>query len=125
MLRNFRYLQNHSMPQRYIERCLEILRANPIVSEVYDVKAVAIGPDTYRFKAEILPDSNAISRLCMDSMNLDFEAQRIDGDKQMLVRCLFEFGDAYVRALGDQIDVIEKKIREEMPEIKYVDLETI
>ena len=39
------------------------------------------------------------------------------------MKFLVEFGDHVVEAIGDEIDRIEKKLRREIPQLKYIDIE--
>lgn len=56
-----------SIHPSYTDKVLRVLRESPIVSSVHDIKAVFLGPDAFRFKAEIVVNGQTLSRLFLAS----------------------------------------------------------
>ncbi len=119
--RNRRLLLGRS-PEVEREAAVEALRESPAVRTVLDTKATLIGPEQIRFKAEVEFDGRALAA--------DFLAERSAGELRALLESdealrgfLGEFADRIVERLGDEVDRIEARIREENPDVVHIDIE--
>ncbi|CEO96992.1 Proton-coupled zinc antiporter SLC30A9, mitochondrial [Plasmodiophora brassicae] len=65
--KNHEFLLGRSIHPSYTDKVLRVLRESPIVSSVHDIKAVFLGPDAFRFKAEIVVNGQTLSRLFLAS----------------------------------------------------------
>lgn len=124
MKRNYRYLHNRSMPEHYTTQCLQILEQSPIISSIHDVKAIAMGADRYRFKAEIVLDSLALKDLTLQRLDVNMSKLRMESESHTN-DFLQKYSDLFCVVIGDEIDRIEESIRSKMPEIRHVDIEPV
>jgi len=104
------------------QKVLGVLRDDPVVETVKDVKATVIGADSVRFKAEIEFDGRAIAHRHLEGRDLRADLARVQTEAE-LQQYLESFGDALVDALGDEIDRLEKRIQAAVPRARHVDLE--
>lgn len=102
---------------------LDVLKSDPVVDQVHDVKATVMGAQSFRFKAEIDFDGEEIARRAIAKEDLPTILEEVQNNPEALEQYLVRFGNSIVDGLGDEIDRIEAQIREEVPSAKHVDLE--
>eukprot|EP00474_Spongospora_subterranea_P009037 CRZ09495.1 hypothetical protein [Spongospora subterranea] len=131
--KNHEYLLGRSIHHSYTDKVLKVLHESEVISSVHDVKAVFLGPDAFRFKAEIVVNGQILSKLFL-AQHRNTVSSREEGNSSPLMlptthseleAALIEFGDHLMHFLGDEIDQIEAEIKRTVPEIKHVDLEVI
>jgi len=105
------------------QRGAALLRDDPAVEQVRDVKAVVLGSDIVRFKAEVQFDGEEIARRALDDLDVEEAWEGLEGPDD-LRDCLVSFGDQVVEELADTVDRLEAELAEEVPDVAYVDLET-
>jgi solute carrier family 30 (zinc transporter), member 9 len=103
-------------------KILKILKSDPIVEKVYDVKTAIIGANNHRFKAEVEFDGEKIARKYLQSLDVSAIAEKITTDEE-LEKFLIRYGDHIIGVLGDEIDRLEAKIKEQIPSIRHIDIE--
>jgi zinc transporter 9 len=123
--RNKTMLTGQSMQPRQRSIVSQILAEDPVVESFQDVKATVLGPDRFRFKAEVDFDGRAVARRYLAGLqpterSAFLETLRDEAGQQA---ALEEFGEHLVDALAKEIDRIEEKMREQIPELQHVDLE--
>lgn len=115
-------LLGQSIPLVSRNKVLNILKNDPIVESVYDIKTAIMGVDDLRFKAEIEFNGEALSEKYLKNMNFDKELSDMnthEKQKQFLIL----YGNHIIEYLGDEINRIEAEIMRQMPEIKHIDIE--
>jgi zinc transporter 9 len=121
--RNKGFLVGQRMPREYEDAVRRILSEERVVERVEGVRTAVLGPDVNRFKAEVNFDGHLIARKLLEGR--DLEALRRHFDSEEALRAFLEdFGEQVVEALGDEIDRIEARIRDEVPQVSHIDLET-
>ncbi|EIE24063.1 hypothetical protein COCSUDRAFT_28593 [Coccomyxa subellipsoidea C-169] len=123
-------LLGRAMNNKDMQKVLHHLRKDPVVKAVYDAKSEEIGPNIFRFKAEIEFDGERI---------VEGHMERIGGREQLLQQmysamatekddtvdlALRSYGRDMVGALGAEVDRLETEIQQIMPGIRHIDLET-
>ncbi|BDA46259.1 Zinc transporter 9 [Coccomyxa sp. Obi] len=123
-------LLGRAMNTRDMQKVLHHLRKDPVVRAVYDAKSEEIGPNIFRFKAEIEFDGERI---------VEGHMERMGGREQLLQQmysaiatkkddtvdlALRSYGRDMVGALGAEVDRLETEIQQLMPGIRHIDLET-
>ncbi len=104
------------------EQLAAILASDPVVESFHDIKATMIGAESVRFKAEIEFDGRVVARRHINELDLDEIWSKINS-RDALEDFLVDYGDHVIDALAEEIDRLEDRIREAMPEVQHVDLE--
>lgn len=127
--RNRQLLIGRSMNVPDMAKVLNHLRRDPVVKAIYDAKSEEIGPGIYRFKAEIDFSGKQVvqrhmSRLGRELLYHRIEAASTTDDRKALELVLQEYGKDMVGALGAEVDRLENEVRELVPGLRHIDLET-
>ncbi|XP_046852744.1 zinc transporter 9-like [Xenia sp. Carnegie-2017] len=125
--RNADFLVGRSIPEERIQRITDILEEDIMVRSIHDVKATELGADTVRFKAEINFDGREITRRHLnrkDIVQLLKEIQEMQTPEE-LERLLMDHGEQIIDTLGQEVDRIERNIKNKNPEVRHVDLEIL
>jgi zinc transporter 9 len=127
--KNLSVLVGRSMAVHRETMVIEMLRKDPVVRSVHDVKSLSVGGSSARFKAEILFNGHEIARRYLESnpSSLAFIAD-LDPDHATVAdlnEALLLFGDGLVDHLGNEIDRLETEIRKVAPEIRHCDIEVL
>ncbi len=123
IVRNKHALVGRTISQEQHRVISELLLADEAVEAVHDVKATVLGAGSFRFKAEL--DFNGAVVMKHYLAQLSEEERRAlnlelsSGSDSAYGR----LGEAFVTALGLEIDRIETDIRLVLPEAKHLDLE--
>ncbi|MDH3726718.1 MAG: cation diffusion facilitator family transporter [Myxococcales bacterium] len=120
--RNRRLLLGPAPPPDAVARMVEVLEEDPVVARFHDVKVSQLGADEVRFKAEVTFDGAELARRLLAVKDLDATWSTLDGP-EALQRLLIEFGAEFTDAIGDEVDRIEERLTEAVPEARHVDLE--
>ena len=116
-------LLGRTVTQREHDAVTQVLKSDPAVEQLHDVKATVMGADSFRFKAEVDFDGKVIAKKALASQDLESVSSKVSGSTEALEQYLMEFGAHIVETLGDEIDRIESQIQAQVPAAKYVDLE--
>ena len=94
----------------------QVLADDPVVESFQDVKTTVLGPQTFRFKAEVDFDGRMVARRYLESLSESErqEFQRALGDEAGRQAALEDFGEHLVTALAMEIDRIEEKMRDKL-----------
>ncbi len=123
--RNKSMLTGQSLQPHHRALADQVLADDPVVESFQDVKTTVLGPQTFRFKAEVDFDGRMVARRYLESLSESErqEFQRALGDEAGRQAALEDFGEHLVTALAMEIDRIEEKMRDKLPELRHVDLE--
>ncbi|MEW5307384.1 MAG: hypothetical protein WDW36_009787 [Sanguina aurantia] len=127
--RNRQLLIGRSMGAKEVEEVLGMLKRDPVVSYVLDTKTEEIGPQVYRFKAEVAWDGDKVVERYLARCSRTRLAKQLsdacaDPDPAALDAVLKAYGRDIISAVGAEVDRIESDIQRLQPGIRYVDLET-
>ncbi|XP_065845240.1 proton-coupled zinc antiporter SLC30A9, mitochondrial-like [Oscarella lobularis] len=125
--RNMDFLVGRTIDSAKLRRIIEILENDVMVRSVHDVKAVDLGANTIRFKAEIDFDGREVARSHVSKLNLDSilaEVQTFTTVAEM-EHFLLNHGERVIDVLGLEVDRIERNIKKSNPECRHVDLEIL
>jgi hypothetical protein len=89
------------------------------------VKAIIIGADRGRFKAEINFDAEILAKRCLERTKFNTKALEGTLSEEEVLRYILQYSRSMVATLGDEVDRLEGLIRRELPEIRHVDLEIL
>jgi len=122
MMVNRRFILNKSVPRHMREKIKEALLAEGMVDEIHDFKTVMVGVDVFMVKAEIEINGHYLAENIFDDINMREEHDKIK-NFQDFVRYSSALCDRTTRSLGREIDAMEKRIIEKVPNIKHIDIE--
>ncbi len=121
--KNREYLMEKAMPAEMQERIVEILEAETAIEKVIDFKSSTLDFKKYRIKCEVEFHGPALIKEMYRSGVLKEEYEHIKHDYAEFVRFCVDYIDRVPRLIGSKIDLIEKKIQQEFPEVIHVDIE--
>jgi zinc transporter 9 len=117
------FLMRKSIPEETEERVIEILERDPAIEKVLDFKSVVIDVNKYHIKCEVEVNGSALMRKMYRKNDLKTEFENIDGEYDEFLRFCVDYADRVPRMIGNLIDDVEKKIKEDIPEIRHIDIE--
>ncbi|MEE2643137.1 MAG: cation diffusion facilitator family transporter [Planctomycetota bacterium] len=118
--RNSKLLIGVSVPSPIRDQVMNIIRQNPAVEEVVDLKTRILDTETFRIKADVRFDGEALAHKLEPQLK---ESWGQITDFQDFRNFAQKYADDVVELLADEIDAIEKRIQENIPQAKHLDLE--
>ncbi|MEZ6093575.1 MAG: cation diffusion facilitator family transporter [Pirellulaceae bacterium] len=118
--RNGQLLVGASIPAHLVGQVRTILQQNPAVEEVVDLKTRVLDTETFRIKADVRFNGEALANKLKPGLREDYEKIETYEDFERFTQ---EFGDEIVDLLADEIDAIEQKIRAQIPQAQHMDIE--
>jgi len=104
-----------------------MLKEDPSIIEIRDIKAVLVG-DSIRYKAEIKWNGAAIARKYLaEKVGLSQVCAELaipPGNEKKLEDYLIEYGDDLTKYVALEVDRIEKRIKDDIPQVRHLDLES-
>jgi len=119
-------LMGRSLPERRREQIIRMLKNDPVIKGIHDVKATSIGVNKFSFKAEIDYGGREITRAYLrQNCNLTEMLKTVHclKNERELKLFMLEHGEKLVDRIGDEVDRIEKNIQRTNPDIGHIDLE--
>ena len=118
-------LVGRSIPAEQHDRILSLMQQDPVIRNVYNIKAVTLSSNILRFQAEVDFNGEEIARRYLKKSNIDVNTLGEElNSPEKIESFLVKYGDGVIDALGLEVDRIEEEIKKEVPEVKFVDLET-
>ncbi|NTV40769.1 MAG: cation diffusion facilitator family transporter [Candidatus Moranbacteria bacterium] len=117
------FLMRKSIPEETEEKVIEILENDPAIEKVLDFKSVVIDIGKYHIKCEVEINGSALMRNMYRGKALKNEFEEINGDYSEFLRFCVDYADRVPRMIGTRIDEVEKKIKDEVPEVRHIDIE--
>ena len=99
---------------------MQILQQNPTVEEVVDLRSRILDTETYRVKADVRFDGQELAKKMETDLRAAFEEIET---YEHFAEFVSKYADELIDLLADEIDAIEKKIRQKVPEARHLDLE--
>ena len=118
--RNSQLLIGVSIPSKTRQKVLAILRQNSTIEEVVDLKTRVLDTETYRIKADVRFDGEALADKLRTDLPAAYEKIKSYDDFVTFSR---NFADNVVELLADEIDAIENRIQSEVPKARHMDIE--
>lgn len=120
-------LVGRSIPEEKIREINSQLEGDIMIRAIHDVKGIDMGNGIVRYKAEVDVDGRELARYYLTKCNLTNLMEEIETVKseEDLAKFLLVHGENIVDCLGEQVDRIERELKEFHPEIRYVDLEVL
>jgi len=118
--RNRRSLVGPAIPERDRKRVRSILEQHPAIAKVVLLRSRVMAPESYRVQAEVEFDGATIARKLRSKLR---EAHENIEDYAAFEQFAARYAEDVLELLGDEIDAIERQIRDEIPQATHVDIE--
>lgn len=118
--RNSSLLIGNSVPVHIRRQVENIIHQNPAVEEIVDMKTRIMDTETYRIKADVRFDGEALADKLSGKVESAYEKIETLEEFRKFTR---EFADDVIELLADEIDAIEKSIKDQVPQAKHMDFE--
>eukprot|EP01134_Creolimax_fragrantissima_P003360 CFRG3360T1 len=125
--RNMDALVGKSADTDMLMRVVKAMDNDPAITSTHDVKAIQVGADTVRFKAEIDFNGGIITKKYLTNLDLDSLMKQMNKIQTTAEAesFLLKHGSGVLNILGEEVDRIELKIQTVAPEVRHVDLEIL
>lgn len=120
--RNRELLLGEAPESEKVNQISDVIRQFPSVENLHDAKAVVLGSNAIRYKAEIDFDGRVLARRVAERKNLAQDVVQLS-DAAQLQEYLELFGEQVLEELGNAVDRIEAAAAEAVPELAHMDLE--
>ncbi|KAL4450203.1 hypothetical protein ABPG77_010872 [Micractinium sp. CCAP 211/92] len=138
MRTNKRFLIGQAMERAKEQEIVEHLENDSMVVRVIDPKSEEMGDGVYRFKAEIQWSGEHVVQKYLAGQGRDSLYRQIrkaacevpagvvpqSTMEDAIDLAMMEFGKGVIRTVGSEIDRLEGELRQKVPGLVYVDLET-
>jgi zinc transporter 9 len=121
--KNHGYIIGKSLDEETTEEVIEFLLRDPCVESISEFKSVAIDVNKYRIYTTVEWNGSPLYGEIYEEGDLKEEFDFIKDDFKEFTKLMFRTTDRIPRLVGNHIDKIEKQIREEFPQIAYIDIE--
>jgi len=122
MVANRSFILNKSVPRHFREKIQDALLAEDLIDEIYDLKTIMIGVDGFIVKAEIEVNGHWLAEKIFNSSNMKDEYEDIK-EYHDFVKYSSKLCDRTTRMMGREIDEVERRIIEKIPNIQHIDIE--
>lgn len=122
MMVNRRFILNKSVPNCTKEKIKEALLAEELVDEIHDFKTIMVGVDVFVVKADVEVNGHYLAENLFGDIDMKEKYTNIK-DFEDFVRYSSELCDRTTRIMGREIDEMETRIIEKVPNIKHIDIE--
>jgi zinc transporter 9 len=121
IVRTRHMLVGPAVPKAARERIRAILAQHPAVEKIVVLRTRMLDTETYRVTAELEFAGDALAAKLEDRLRELYPEIRTFEDFRAFAA---RYADDVVELLGDEVDAIEEAIRSEVPEARYLDIET-
>ncbi len=121
--KNRNYLITKSIPKEIEELIIDILNNDPTVEKVLDFKSAILDVDKYLIKCDIEFNASSLIRELSKHHFLENEYEEAKESYENFMKFSVDYMDRVPRLVGRKIDEIEKKIRAQVPQAVFIDIE--
>lgn len=123
IIKNHQYIIGKPLSEDVMQDIIDALKKDPCIEDVFEFKSVAIDVNKYRIFAAVEWNGSPLYEDIYEAGDLKEEFDSIKDDFKEFTKLMFRTTDRIPRLVGNRISVIEKSIREQFPEVAYVDIE--
>jgi zinc transporter 9 len=120
---NRSFLLAKSVDVEVADKVRDVLTSHASVESIKNLRGVVLTLGNYHVAAEVDFDGAVLADRVLAGRDLSAIASEI-GDPEALREFLREFGESVLTAAGDEVDLLEARIRTQVPGVMHVDLET-
>jgi zinc transporter 9 len=121
--KNRNFLLTKSIPTEIEEIILDILNEDPTIEKVLDFKSAVLDIDKYLIKCDVEFNASALMKEFNQHHFLQNEYEEVKESYENFMKFSVDYMDRVPRLVGRRIDEIEKKIRAEVPQAVFIDIE--
>ena len=121
--KNRKLLLGKAIPPEIKHRIVEILKNDEIVENVLDFKSTMLDMDTYHIKCEIECNGTGLLKEISKNDFLKHEYKKVQESYNNFLEFCIDYTRRVPRIIGTKIDEIEKKIKDECPQVRHIDIE--
>ncbi len=121
--KNRNFLLTKSIPAEIEEIILDILNEDPTIEKVLDFKSAILDIDKYLIKCDVEFNASALMKEFNQHHFLQNEYEDVKESYENFMKFSVDYMDRVPRMVGKRIDEIEKKIRAEVPQAVFIDIE--
>lgn len=121
--KNRNYLITKSIPKEIEELIIDILNNDPTVEKVLDFKSAILDVDKYLIKCDIEFNAASLIKELSKHHFLENEYEEVKESYENFMKFSVDYMDRVPRLVGRKIDELEKKIRAQVPQAIFIDIE--
>jgi zinc transporter 9 len=121
--KNRDYLITKSIPDETEELILEILNNDPTIEKVLDFKSAVLDVDKYLIKCDVEFNASSLIKELSQHHFLENEYEEAKESYENFMKFSVDYMDRVPRLVGKKIDELEKKIRAQVPQAVFIDIE--
>jgi zinc transporter 9 len=121
--KNRNYLITKSIPKEIEELIIDILNNDPTVEKVLDFKSAILDVDKYLIKCDIEFNASSLIKQLSSHHFLENEYEEVKESYENFMKFSVDYMDRVPRLVGRKIDELEKKIRAQVPQAIFIDIE--
>lgn len=121
--KNRNFLLTKSIPTEIEEIILDILNEDPTIEKVLDFKSAVLDIDKYLIKCDVEFNASALMKEFNQHHFLQNEYEDVKESYENFMKFSVDYMDRVPRMVGKRIDEIERKIRAEVPQAAFIDIE--
>lgn len=118
--RNRSLLVGPAIPREAQEKVIQVLKANPAVASIAELKSKQLDTHTWDVMASLTFHPEVLARKAEPNAA---QAMQKLGTPEQLERYLNTYTQALLSTLGREIDVLEVEVLKVVPEVKHLDVE--
>jgi solute carrier family 30 (zinc transporter), member 9 len=123
IIKNYSYLIGKPLSQKKKDAIMELLEEDPCIEKILDFKSEAVDVRKYRIFITVEWNGAPLYKRIYQEGDLKEEYDEVKDDFGEFTKLIFSTVDRVPRLVGNHIDIIEKRIIENFPEIAYIDIE--
>ncbi len=123
IIKNHKYIIGMPLHEDIVDELIEALEKDSCVEKVIEFKSAAVDLNKYRIFAAVEWNGSPLYEEIYEAGDLQDEFDNIKDDFKEFTKLMFRTTDRIPRLVGNRIAEIEKSIREEFPQVTYVDIE--
>jgi zinc transporter 9 len=121
--KNRNYLITKSIPKETEELIIAILNNDPTIEKVLDFKSAILDVDKYLIECDVEFNAASLIKELFRHHFLENEYEEAKESYENFMKFSVDYMDRVPRLVGQKIDELEKKIRAEVPQAIFIDIE--
>lgn len=121
--KNRDYLITKAIPLEIEELIKDILNNEPTIEKVLDFKSAVLDVDKYLIKCDVEFNASTLMKQFNEHHFLENEYEEVKESYENFMKFSVDYMDRVPRLVGKKIDEIEKKIRLQVPQAVFIDIE--
>jgi zinc transporter 9 len=121
--KNRNYLITKSIPKETEELIIDILNNDPTIEKVLNFKSAILDVDKYLIECDVEFNASSLIKELSRHHFLENEYAEVKESYENFMKFSVDYMDRVPRLVGKKIDELEKKIRAQVPQAVFIDIE--